>query len=137
MCSSDLFGYVEGAFTGASQRGKDGKFKIASGGTLFLDEIGNMPLDMQVKLLRVLEAKVFEPIGSNEKIELDARIIAATNDNLEEEMEKGNFREDLYYRLNVISIDIPPLRERPEDIEPIAEAMLDRLSKEMDLDKKY
>lgn len=136
LIEAELFGYVEGAFTGASQRGKDGKFKIASGGTLFLDEIGNMPLDMQVKLLRVLEAKVFEPIGSNEKIELDARIIAATNDNLEEEMEKGNFREDLYYRLNVISIDIPPLRERPEDIEPIAEAMLDRLSKEMDLDKK-
>ncbi len=136
LIEAELFGYKEGAFTGASEKGKIGKFEMASGGTLFLDEIGNMSLDMQVKLLRVLETKEFDPIGGNEKIDLDARIIAATNENLEEEIKLGNFREDLYYRLNVISIDIPPLRERLEDVEIIAESIIDKLSLEMDIDKK-
>lgn len=136
LIEAELFGYREGAFTGASEKGKIGKFEMASGGTLFLDEIGNMSLDMQVKLLRVLEAREFEAIGSNEKIELDARIIAATNENLEEEIKLDRFREDLYYRLNVISIEIPPLRERREDVDLIATSMLDKLSEEMDLDNK-
>ena len=136
LIEAELFGYKEGAFTGASEKGKIGKFEMASGGTLFLDEIGNMSLDMQVKLLRVLETKEFEAIGGNEKIDLDARIIAATNENLEEEIKLGNFREDLYYRLNVISIDIPPLRERLEDIEKIAENIIDKLALEMDIDNK-
>lgn len=136
LIEAELFGYREGAFTGASEKGKIGKFEMASGGTLFLDEIGNMSLDMQVKLLRVLEAREFEAIGSNEKIELDARIIAATNENLEEEIKLDRFREDLYYRLNVISIEITPLRERREDVDLIATSMLDKLSEEMDLDNK-
>lgn len=136
LIEAELFGYREGAFTGASEKGKIGKFELAAGGTLFLDEIGNMPLDMQIKLLRVIETKEFEPIGSNEKIGLDARIIAATNENLEEQIENGNFREDLYYRLNVISIDIPPLRDRLEDIRIISESMIEKLSDEMGLEKK-
>ncbi len=136
LIESELFGYIEGAFTGASDKGKTGKFELASGGTLFLDEIGNMPVDMQVKLLRVLETREFEAIGSNKKLKLDARIIAATNENLEEQVELGNFREDLYYRLNVISIDIPPLKDRLEDLDMIAENIIEKLSEEMSLEKK-
>lgn len=136
LLEAELFGYDSGAFTGAKKEGKQGKFEIASGGTIFLDEIGTMPLDMQAKLLRVLEAKEFERIGSNKKIDLDARIIAATNENIEEQIKDGKFREDLYYRLNVISIEIPPIRERIEDIDPIANNLLEYLVKEMKMGEK-
>lgn len=131
LLESELFGYEPGAFTGASKDGKPGKFELANGGTIFLDEIGDMPLDMQVKLLRVLEEKEFERVGGNKKINLDARIIAATHDNIEQAMERGRFREDLYYRLNVINIDIPPLRERVDDIPLLAQHLLDSLCKEL------
>lgn len=136
LLESELFGYETGAFTGAKEGGKPGKFELANGGTIFLDEIGSMPLEMQVKILRVLEEKEFERIGSNKKILLDARIIAATNENIEEAVEKGKFREDLYYRLNVINIDIPPLRNRLEDIPLLSEDILKYLIKELNVDKK-
>lgn len=136
LLESELFGYDSGAFTGARKEGKVGKFEIASGGTIFLDEIGDMPLEMQAKILRVLESKEFERIGSNKKIAFDARVIAATNENIEEAIKKDKFREDLYYRLNVITIEIPPLRERMEDIEPLAEDILSYLLREMKLGEK-
>lgn len=136
LLETELFGYEEGAFTGAKKGGKLGKFEIAKGGTIFLDEIGTMPMEMQVKLLRVLEAKEFERVGGNKKIELDARIIAATNENIEEQIRSGKFREDLYYRLNVISLDIPPLKDRLEDIPLLAESLLTYLTKEMRIEKK-
>jgi PAS domain S-box-containing protein len=104
LLESELFGYDSGAFTGARKDGKPGKFELASGGTIFLDEIGDMPLEMQAKILRVLESKEFERIGGNKKINFDARVIAATNENIEESIKKGKFREDLYYRLNVRSL---------------------------------
>ncbi|MBL8148824.1 MAG: sigma-54-dependent Fis family transcriptional regulator [Blastocatellia bacterium] len=115
LIESELFGHVKGAFTGASQN-KQGKFEMASGGTLFLDEVGDMSLKMQAKMLRVLEEQRFEPLGSSVPVAVDVRVIAATNKRLYEEMEKGNFRADLFYRLNVIPFQIPPLREHPEDI---------------------
>ena len=136
LLESELFGYEGGAFTGAKKEGSVGKFELASGGTLFLDEIGNMPMDMQVKLLRVLEAKEFERVGGHKKLILDARIIAATNENIEEQIEEGKFREDLYYRLNVIPIEIPPLRDRVEDIQLLAENLLEKLLKEMEIGRK-
>lgn len=136
LLESELFGYDSGAFTGARKEGKVGKFELASGGTIFLDEIGDMPLEMQAKILRVLESKEFERIGSNKKIAFDARVIAATNENIEEAIKKDKFREDLYYRLNVITIEIPPLRERMEDIEPLAEDILSYLLREMKLGEK-
>ncbi len=120
LIQSELFGYEEGAFTGAKRRGSPGKFEIADGGTVFLDEIGEMPVDMQVSLLRFLQDKTITRVGSHISKKLDVRIIAATNRNLKHEVEKGNFREDLYYRLNVINIQIPPLRKRKEDIPLIA-----------------
>ena len=116
LIESELFGYEDGAFTGAKKGGYVGKFEIAEGGTIFLDEIGEMPTDMQVKLLRVIEAGVITRIGSSIEIPTDVRIIAATNKNLKNEVESGNFRKDLYYRLNVLPICLPPLRERREDI---------------------
>ena len=114
---SELFGYEEGAFTGARKGGRAGKFEVANGGTLFLDEIGDMPLHLQPKLLHALERKQIERIGGNKVVDIDTRIIAATNRNLEEMCLNGEFREDLYYRLNVIPLHIPPLRERKDDIE--------------------
>ena len=99
-----------GAFAGARKDGKIGKFELAGEGTLFLDELGTMPMDMQVKLLRVLESKEYVPLGSNKKVPFKARVIAATNENLSNSMQNGSFRSDLYYRLNVININIPPLR---------------------------
>lgn len=120
LIESELFGYEEGAFTGARKGGKPGKFEIANGGTLFLDEIGEMPLDMQVKLLRAVQEKKITRVGGDKEIATDVRIISATNKNLQEEVNKGKFREDLYYRLNVFSFEIPPLRERKEDIPPLA-----------------
>lgn len=124
LLESELFGYVPGAFTGASKNGKIGKFELAGKGTIFLDEIGDMPLHLQVKLLRVLQDRVVIPIGSNKPIPINVRIISATNKPLEKMVKSGEFREDLFYRLNVIPIEIPPLRERTEDIPVLVEHFL-------------
>ncbi len=129
LIQSELFGYEAGAFTGADRKGRMGKFEIANGGTLFLDEIGDMPLKMQVNLLRVIADRSVVRIGGTQPIPVDVRLIAATNQNLLKEVEKGNFREDLYYRLNVVQFRLPPLRERPEDVIPIAEYHLSRISR--------
>ena len=116
LLESELFGYEKGAFTGASEKGKAGKFELADGGTIFLDEIGDMPLHLQVKILHVLQNMRFERVGGSKSIIVDVRVIAATNKNLEKLIDEGKFREDLYYRLSVIPLSIPPLRERREDI---------------------
>ncbi|MCI9162693.1 MAG: sigma 54-interacting transcriptional regulator [Lachnospiraceae bacterium] len=116
LLESELFGYEEGAFTGAKKGGKIGKFELADTGTLFLDEIGEMPFHLQAKLLRVLQERRLERVGGNKQIRLNIRIISATNRDLERMVEEGKFREDLYYRLNIFEIHLPPLRERPEDI---------------------
>jgi transcriptional regulator with PAS, ATPase and Fis domain len=129
LIESELFGYEEGSFTGARKGGKIGKFKAANGGTIFLDEIGDLPMNMQVKLLRVLQDKVIEKIGSNTPEKVDVRIIAATNKDLEEMIEEGKFRLDLYYRLNVVSIKIPPLRERKDDIPVLARHLVEKIAK--------
>lgn len=121
LIESEFFGYVKGAFTGANPKGKIGFFEQADKGTIFLDEIGDMPLSLQVKLLRVLQEKTISPIGSDSIKNIDIRIIAATNKNLEDMVKEGKFREDLYYRLSVFPIDIPPLRERPTDIEELTD----------------
>ncbi|MBI4403512.1 MAG: sigma-54-dependent Fis family transcriptional regulator, partial [Deltaproteobacteria bacterium] len=118
LFESELFGHEKGAFTGADQR-QIGKLQFAEGGTAFLDEIGDLSLAMQVKLLRVLQERRFTPVGSNREIEIDMRVIAATNRNLEEMIQKNTFREDLFYRLNVIPIFLPPLRDRKDDIEKL------------------
>lgn len=116
LFESELFGYAQGAFTGAVKGGKKGKLDVAKGGTLFLDEVAEMPLELQVKLLRVLQERVYFRVGEHKPIPLDVRIVAATNRNLEEMIQAGSFREDLYYRLHVIQIQIPPLRDRMEDL---------------------
>jgi len=126
LLESELFGHEKGAFTGAVAR-KLGRFELADKGTIFLDEIAEMPLNMQVKLLRVLQEKSFERVGGTETLHVDVRVIAATNRNLTEAMAKGLFREDLYYRLNVFHIDIPPLRQRIDDIPVLAEHFLDKI----------
>ena len=125
LLESELFGHERGAFTGAVAR-REGRFKQADGGTLFLDEIGEIPLGTQVKLLRVLQERSFERVGGNETQRVDVRILAATNRDLKAEIAKGTFREDLYYRLNVVSVDIPPLRNRRADIAPLAHFFLSR-----------
>ena len=127
LLESELFGYEEGAFTGAKKGGKKGQFEIANNGTLFLDEIGDMPLSMQSKLLRVLQEKEIQRIGGQKSIPVNVRIIAATHRDLEKMVEEGKFRQDLYYRLNVIKIDIPPLRKRKDDIELISMSLLKKL----------
>lgn len=124
LLESELFGYEEGAFTGARRGGKKGKFELADGGTLFLDEIGDMPLVMQAKLLRVLQDGEIERVGGSKPIHVDVRIISATNKDLAKEVEEKRFRQDLYFRLNVIPFIIPPLRERKEDIPVLANAFL-------------
>lgn len=124
LIESELFGYEDGTFTGGKKGGKPGKFEIASGGTLFLDEIGEMPLEMQVNLLRVLQDGKVTRLGGNVEIPIDVRVIAATNKNLKKEVNKGKFREDLYYRLCVIPIKLPPLRERKGDVEKLIEYFL-------------
>lgn len=135
LIEAELFGYEKGAFTDAKAL-KKGKFEQASGGTIFLDEIGDMNLSAQAKVLRVIQERKIERLGGQRPIEIDVRIIAATNKNLQEEIAKGTFREDLYFRLNVFPIYIPPLRERKEDIEPLAQAFLEELSQKTGLGRK-
>ena len=130
LLESELFGYVKGAFTGAI-RDKIGKFEAANQGTIFLDEIGTMPMLLQTKLLRVLQEEEVERVGSTRPIKIDVRVISATNQNLAEEVKRGNFREDLFYRLNVIPVTLPPLRDRTEDILPLARHFLAKYCKEM------
>ena len=134
LIESELFGHEKGSFTGAHQK-SDGKFKLAEKGTLFLDEIGDMPIDAQTRLLRVLQEGEFTPIGGKEKIQADTRIIAATHKNLSNLIENGEFREDLFYRLNVVPISIPPLRERKEDIPELVNHFLDK-AKDQQLEPK-
>jgi DNA-binding NtrC family response regulator len=129
LLESELFGHEKGAFTGAVAR-REGRFKQADGGTLFLDEIGEIPQGTQVKLLRFLQEKTFERVGGNETLKVDVRLIAATNRDLKAEIKRGHFREDLYYRLNVIAVELPPLRERRQDIGPLASFFLGRYAKE-------
>lgn len=128
LLESELFGYEEGAFTGAKRGGRPGKFELAGGGTIFLDEVGDMPLDMQVKLLRVTQDRNVMRVGGQRYLEVDVRIIAATNRDLAVEVREGNFRQDLFYRLNVLPIFIPPLRQRPEDIPLLVTHVLRKLS---------
>ncbi len=127
LIESELFGHEKGAFTGAFEK-KIGRFELANGGTIFLDEIGELPLDLQVKLLRVLQEGEFERLGNPNTIKVDVRVIAATNRNLRKEVEKGNFREDLYFRLNVFPINLPPLRERKEDIPILVKYFINKFS---------
>ncbi len=129
LLESELFGHEKGAFTGADKLRK-GRFELADKGTIFLDEIGDIPLSTQVKLLRVLQEQQIERVGGTENIKIDVRIIAATNQNLEKKIKSGTFREDLFYRLNIVSIKIPPLRERREDIFPLIEFFIEKYSKE-------
>ena len=128
LLESELFGHVKGAFTGATMN-RIGRFQMADGGTIFLDEIGDMSPKLQVKLLRVLQEQTFEPVGATETVKVNVRIIAATNRDLEKDVEEGKFREDLFYRLNVIPINIPPLRERIEDIPILAAHFVERFNK--------
>ena len=129
LLESELFGHVKGAFTGAVAD-KKGRFELADGGTIFLDEIGEIDQGTQIKLLRVLQEREFEKVGGEKTIKTDVRVIAATNRDLQKEIKEGNFREDLYYRLNVVSIDVPPLRERKEDIFLLATSFLNEFNKE-------
>lgn len=137
LLESELFGYEKGAFTGASKDGKKGTFELANEGTLFLDEIGEIPLSLQVKLLRVIQENELVRLGGTKPIKLYVRIIAATNRNLQEETKKGNFREDLYYRLNVVPVFIPPLRERIEDILPLTLFFIDKFNEKYKKNKIF
>jgi len=130
LVESELFGHVKGAFTGALGH-RDGRFKLADGGTIFLDEISELPLDAQVKLLRVLQEQEFEPVGSSKTSKVDVRVIAATNRDLAAEVGTGRFRGDLYYRLNVVPISVPPLRARDGDVELLAQFFLQKLAKKL------
>ncbi len=126
LLEAEFFGVAPGAYTGADRKFRDGKFKLVDGGTLFLDEVGDMPLVLQAKLLRVLQEQEFEPLGSNRMIKVDVRVIAATGRDLKQLVSENRFRSDLYYRLNVLRIDLPPLRERLEDLDALCEVMLER-----------
>jgi len=130
LLESELFGHVRGAFTGADNN-RTGKFEIADGSTLFLDEIGDMPYELQAKLLRVLEEGVFEPVGSNRRVEVDVRVVSSTNRDLAADIEEKRFREDLFYRLNVFQIQMPSLRQRRDDVLPLARHFLERYSSEI------
>ncbi|HTZ39973.1 MAG TPA: sigma 54-interacting transcriptional regulator, partial [Syntrophales bacterium] len=136
LLEAELFGYEPGAFTGAGNKGKPGKFELAHQGTIFLDEVSELPLAMQPKLLRVVEEKVVERLGATKPVKCDFRLIAATNENLEDCVKKGTFRKDLYYRLNVIPLHIPPLRERREDISLIASHLIQNLCRDFGLSPK-
>jgi transcriptional regulator with GAF, ATPase, and Fis domain len=125
LIASELFGHEKGAFTGATQR-RLGRFELADGGTIFLDEIGELPLETQISLLRILQEREFQRVGGNESLQIDVRVVAATNRNLEEAIATGAFREDLFYRLNVFPIEVPPLRQRKEDISLLVEYFVDR-----------
>lgn len=129
LLESELFGFEDGAFTGAKRGGKIGKFELAQGGTIFLDEIGDMTFSMQAKILRVLQEREIERVGGTKTVPLDVRVIAATNKNLEEMIEQETFRSDLYYRLNVVPLNIPPLRERKDDIILLSRNILEKLNK--------
>ena len=131
LVESELFGHEKGAFTGAADR-RLGKFQAADGGTLLIDEVGEMPLDLQSKLLRAIETRCVTPIGGNREIEVDVRIVASSNRNLEQSVSEGKFREDLFYRLNVVNIRLPPLSERREDIPILVRAFIDELAREND-----
>jgi two-component system nitrogen regulation response regulator NtrX len=135
LIESELFGHEKGAFTGALQT-KRGKFELANSGTLFLDEIGDMSLMTQAKILRILQEHRFERVGGTETIEVDVRVIAATNKDLKREMSEGRFRDDLYYRLDVIPLHVPPLRDRAEDIPLLVDTFIDRISAESSLERK-
>ena len=135
LLESELFGHVKGAFTGAVAN-KQGKFQAADGGTLFLDEIGEMPIELQVKILRALQERIVYRVGDTRPESCDIRILAATNRDLEKEIANGRFREDLYYRLNVVNVELPPLRQRGEDVLVIARYLLSRYSREYDVKVK-
>ena len=137
LIESELFGYVKGAFTGANKEGKMGLFEVADGGTVFLDEIGELPLDLQVKLLNVLQEGEVERIGAVKAIKIDVRVLAATNRNLEEMTKDKSFRSDLYYRLNVVPLTVPSLRERRGDIIPLVQYFLAQLNKKYKFDKTF
>ncbi|MFZ5556029.1 MAG: sigma-54 interaction domain-containing protein [Pseudomonadota bacterium] len=128
LLEAEFFGVAPGAYTGADRRGREGKLKLADGGTLFLDEVGDMPPTLQSKLLRVLQEQEFEPLGSNNVVKVDVRVIAATSRDLRQLVEEGRFRADLFYRLNVLRIEVPPLRERREDLDALCEVMLERIA---------
>ncbi|MFJ1339893.1 sigma-54 interaction domain-containing protein [Pseudomonas caricapapayae] len=134
LLEAEFFGTAPGAYTGADRKGRSGKLQLAEGGTLFLDEIGDMPLPLQSKLLRVLQEKEYEPVGSNQMMRSDVRIIAATSTDLTAAMARGEFRADLYYRLNVLPIQVPPLRERLDDLPALSEAILEDLGSQHELD---
>ena len=136
LIESELFGYVAGAFTGSRSGGKKGYFEAAQGGTIFLDEISELPLNLQVKLLQVIQERQITPVGAVDPIPIDVRIISATNRDLAALVKEGSFREDLYYRLNVVPVEVPPLRERPEDILPLIRMNLDKLNAEMGVSKR-
>ena len=137
LLESELFGYAEGTFTGQLRGGKKGLFGEAHGGTLFLDELGDMSMELQSKILRVLETKMYTPVGSHKQYETDVRIISATNRDLEKKIADGEFRQDLYYRLNVVKLNIPPLRERPEDIIPLCMLFLERNNQKYHMQKHF
>lgn len=134
---SELFGYEKGSFTGANKSGKLGKFELAQGGTIFLDEIGDLPLNMQSKLLRVLQENQIEKIGSSKSIDIDVRIIAATNYDLLKQVESKRFRADLYYRLNVLNLNIPSLRERSEDIPLLIDHFISSFYQKMEYTRNF
>ncbi len=136
LIESELFGHEKGSFTSAIKQ-KKGKFELASGGTLFLDEIGDMSLEAQAKVLRALQENKISRIGSDTDINVDVRVIAATNKNLKDEISKGTFREDLYHRLSVIIIEVPPLKDRPEDIDELVEYFLESICNDMGIARKY
>ena len=135
LIESELFGHEKGAFTGADKQ-REGRFELADGGTIFLDEIGDMAAETQAKVLRVLQERSFERVGGSQNVEVDVRVVAATHRNLEEEVTEGRFREDLYYRLKVVQVELPPLRERSEDLPSLCDRFLRQVAERLDRDKK-